>query len=142
MDRSLLKEWNWCVGADLHFKINTQTGTNSSKISPPPPLGERKSRNQLKVLATLRPLFCCMFCGCRNRKKQFTCPENVFCRLTVNSSGADSLTCVPTPPRATACINIYGHVKDLVVHVRVRWTMETLKYPACTEGWVARLCRS
>ena len=32
--------------------------------------------------------------------------------------------------------------KDLVVHVKVRWIMETLKYPAGTLGWVTRLCRS
>ena len=49
---------------------------------------------------------------------------------------------VRTPPCAIACIYICGHVKDPVVHVRVRWIMETLKHPACTLGWVARLCRS
>ena len=35
-----------------------------------------------------------------------------------------------------------GQIKDPVVHVRVRWTTETLKHPAYTVGWVARLCRS
>ena len=49
---------------------------------------------------------------------------------------------VRTPPCAIAYIYICAHVKDPVVHVRVRWTMETLKHPACTVGWVARLCRS
>ena len=49
---------------------------------------------------------------------------------------------VRTPSCAIACINICVHVKDPVVHVRVRWIMETLKHPACTVGWVARLCRS
>ena len=51
---------------------------------------------------------------------------------------------VPPPPplRANACINICARVKDLVVYVRVRWIMETPKHPACTGGWVARLCRS
>ena len=39
-------------------------------------------------------------------------------------------------------VNICAHVKDPVVHVRVRWIMETLKHPACTVGWVTRLCRS
>ena len=29
-----------------------------------------------------------------------------------------------------------------LVHVRVRWIMETLKHPACTVGWEARLSRS
>ena len=42
---------------------------------------------------------------------------------------------VRTPPVCT-------HVKDPVVHVRVRWIMQTLKHPACTAGWVARLRRS
>ena len=48
--------------------------------------------------------------------------------------------------RTTSCaivyINTCAHDKDPVVHVRVRWIMETLKHPACTVGWVARLCRS
>ena len=39
---------------------------------------------------------------------------------------------VRTPPCAIACIYICAHVKDLVVYVRVRWIMETLKHPACT----------
>ena len=33
-------------------------------------------------------------------------------------------------------------VKDPVVHVKVRWIMETLKHSACSVVWVARLCRS
>ena len=47
---------------------------------------------------------------------------------------------VCTHPCAIACVYICMHVKDPVVHVRVRWIMETLKHPACTVGWVARLC--
>ena len=39
---------------------------------------------------------------------------------------------VRTPPCTIACIYICAHVKDPVVHVRVRWIMETLKHPACT----------
>ena len=48
------------------------------------------------------------------------------------------------PRCAIACINICVHVKDPVFHVRVLWIMETLKKkkPACTVGWVARLCPS
>ena len=61
-------------------------------------------------------------------------PESAF--------SADSLTCVPIPAFAMACIHICAHVKDPVVHVRFRWIMETLKHPECTECWVARLCRS
>ena len=34
---------------------------------------------------------------------------------------------VRTPPCAIAFIYIHAHVKDPVVHVRVRWIMETLK---------------
>ena len=45
-------------------------------------------------------------------------------------------------PRAVACINICAHVKDLVVYARVWWIMEILKCPACTVGWVARLCHT
>ena len=46
---------------------------------------------------------------------------------------------VRTPPCARACINICAHVRDLVVHVRVWWIMETVKHPACTVRSVARL---
>ena len=49
---------------------------------------------------------------------------------------------VRTPPCAITCIYICAHVKDPVVHVRVGWIMETLKHPAYSVGWVARLCRS
>ena len=55
---------------------------------------------------------------------------------------ADSFTASVQPSCAIARINICAHVKDPVGHVRVRWIMETLKHPACTLGWVARLCRS
>ena len=55
---------------------------------------------------------------------------------------AGSLSCVHTPPCAITCIHICAHIKDPVVHVRVRWIMETLKHPACNEGWVAQLCCS
>ena len=41
-----------------------------------------------------------------------------------------------------ACTYICAHVKDPVVHVRVRWIMETLKRSTCRVIWVARLCRS
>ena len=49
---------------------------------------------------------------------------------------------VRAPPSAVACIYICAHVKDPVVHVRVRWIMETLKHQACKLSSVARLCRS
>ena len=59
-----------------------------------------------------------------------------------SSFSADSLRCIRTAPSAITRIKIYAHVKDPVVHVRLRWIMETLKHPACTEGWLALLCRS
>ena len=41
-----------------------------------------------------------------------------------STCSADSLTGVRTPPCAIACIiNICAHIKDPVVHVRVRWVM-------------------
>ena len=61
-------------------------------------------------------------------------PESTF--------SADSLTYVLTPLCAIRCINIWAHVKDTVVHVRVWWVMETLKHSACTVGQVAWLCGS
>ena len=66
------------------------------------------------------------------------CAKGFFSQSTFS---ADSLYDVRAPPCVTACIKIYAHVKDPVVHVRVRWIMEALKRPACTVGWVARLCR-
>ena len=41
---------------------------------------------------------------------------------------------VCTPPGAIACIYICAHVKDSVVHVTVRWIMETLKHNAPQVG--------
>ena len=65
--------------------------------------------------------------------RDFSPRANFQCRLSYS---------VRTPPCAIACIYICTHAKDPVVHVRVRWIMETLKHLACTIGWVARLCRS
>ena len=65
--------------------------------------------------------------------RDFSRRVNFQCRL---SQGVRTLPC------AIACISICVHVKDPVVHARVRWIMETLKHLACTVGWVARLCRS
>ena len=36
----------------------------------------------------------------------------------------------------------HTRVKHPVVHVMDQWFMKTLKHPACTAGWLARLCRS
>ena len=65
--------------------------------------------------------------------RDFSPRVNVQCSLTYG---------VRTSPCAIARIYICAHVKDSVVHVRVRWIMKTLKHPACTVGWVVRLCRS
>ena len=65
--------------------------------------------------------------------RNFSPSANFRCRLSFG---------VLTPMCAVAGINICAHVKDLVVHVKVRWILETLKHPACTVGWVARLRRS
>ena len=48
----------------------------------------------------------------------------------------------PYTPCAIDYIITCAHVKDPVVHVRVRRIKETLKHPACIVGWVARLCCS
>ena len=77
----------------------------------------------------LRP-FWIPWCG----KGLFSSPRVSFqCRLAYG---------VRTPPCPVACIYICAHSKDPVVHVRVRWAMKTLKHPASTVGWTARLCRS
>ena len=65
--------------------------------------------------------------------RDFSPIVNCQCRL--------SYVC-PYTPCAIACISICAHVKHPVVHVRVRWIMETLKHPPYTVGWVARLCRN
>ena len=54
--------------------------------------------------------------------RNFSSRVNFQCRLAYG---------VRTPPCAIACIFICAHVKDPVVHVRLRWIMETLKHPAC-----------
>ena len=65
--------------------------------------------------------------------RDFSPRVNFRCRL---SYGVRTTQC------AIACSNVCAHGKDPVVHVRVRWIMETLKCLECTVGWVARLCRS
>ena len=48
-------------------------------------------------------------------------PRVIFqCRLSLR---------VHTPPCAIPCITTYVHIKDPVVHVRVRWIMGTQTYP-------------
>ena len=65
--------------------------------------------------------------------RDFSPRVNFQCRLSYS-------VCIP--PGAVACIYICAHVKDLIVHVRVQWIMETLAYPACTIGLPSVLCHS
>ena len=61
--------------------------------------------------------------------RDFSVRVNFCCSL---SYGVQTSLCV------IAYIDIWPHVKDSVVHVRVWWIMETVKHPACTVGWVAQ----
>ena len=127
LDWSWRKEWLWCPRADLHLK-KLQAGITSSKIFP----------QNLRIWgggcnsAGRAPDLHAADAGSIPR-----CDTGFFsqshCRLSFG---------VCTPLCATACINVIAHVKDPVVHVRVRWIMETRNHPACIIGWVARLCRS
>ena len=65
--------------------------------------------------------------------RDFSPTVNFQCRLSYG---------VRTPSCTIACIYICAHVKGPAVHARVQRITETLKQPACTVGWVARLCRS
>ena len=63
---------------------------------------------------------------CPGAAKDFSPRVNFQCGL---SDG------VRTPPCSIAGINICVHVKNPLVHVSVRWIMESLKHPECTVGW-------
>ena len=80
--------------------------------------------------------------GPSRRCRRFHSPVRQEIFLPESTFSEDFLTYVRTPPCAIACINICAHVKDSVVHVRIRWIMEAQKHQACTVGWIARLCRS
>ena len=54
--------------------------------------------------------------------RDFSPGVNFQCRLSYG---------VRTPPYAITCIDICAHMKNPVVNVRVRWTMQTLKHTAC-----------
>ena len=59
---------------------------------------------------------------------------NFQCRLSYG---------VRTLPCEIACINICAHIKDPVVHVRVRWIIKKkVTHLPRTVGWIARPCRS
>ena len=102
--------------------------TRLLEISPMLPLGNSSNTGfrdvaQLVQLRTDTPLTQVRVPGA---KGDFFSPRvNFRCRLSYG---------VRTPPCAIACIYICAHVKDLVVHVRVRWIVETLKHSACTVG--------
>ena len=77
---------------------------------------------------------------CR-RWGRFDSPVQQGTFLPQSTFSAGCFTCVRTPPCAMADMKTCKHVQDPVVHVRARWIMQTLKHPACTEGWVAPPCR-
>ena len=58
---------------------------------------------------------------------RFSCAAVFFFFFLQSTSSADSLTVSVHALCSVACIDICAHVKDPVVHVRVRWIMETLK---------------
>ena len=64
------------------------------------------------------------------------CGKGFFSRVNFQRRLAYS---IHTSWCAIACIKICVHVKDPVVHVRVWWIVEAVKYPACIVGWVVRL---
>ena len=67
---------------------------------------------------------------------RFPVQQGIF--LPESTFSADSFM-VSVHPRVQSRSFICAHVKDPVVHVRVQRITETLKHPACTVGWVARL---
>ena len=82
---------------------------------------------QLVEYRTVTPLTQVRFPGAA---RDFSPRVNFQCRFSYG---------VCTPPCAIAYIYTCAHVKDPVVHVRLRWIMETGKHPAYTVGWVAQL---
>ena len=97
---------------------------------PPVPSLEYGDVAQLVECRTGTPLTQVRFPGAA---MDFSPRVNFQCRLSYG---------VRTTPCTIACTSICAHVKDSVVHVRVRWIIETLKHPACTPGWGAHLYRS
>ena len=73
---------------------------------------------------------------------RFDSPVRQGIFLPVSTFSAESLTVSVHPRVQSHALKCVRTLKDLLVYVRVRWIMETLKHPACTVGWVARLCRS
>ena len=57
------------------------------------------------------------------------------------STFSENSLSVSVHPRGRSHALTYVHVKDPVVHIKGRGITETLKHPACTVGWVARLFR-
>ena len=68
--------------------------------------------------------------GPSRRCRRFHSPVRQEIFLPESTFSEDFLTYVRTPPCAIACINICAHVKDPVVHGRVRWIVKTLKTPS------------
>ena len=68
--------------------------------------------------------------GPARRRRRFDSPARQGTFLPEATFSRDSLTVSVHPPCAIARICICAHVQGSVVHVRVRWIMETLKTPS------------
>ena len=118
------------VQSDSLFTRHDTSGGKSNRISN---VSQPRSGGDVAQSAEHRTVTPLRLVGFPGAARDFSPRINFQCRLSYG---------VRTSPCAIACINICAHVKDAVVYVRVRWIMETLKYPACTVRWVARPCRS
>ena len=110
------------AGSQLCFRfIGTEVSLIQQEGGDVAQLVERRTGTPLKQV------------GFPSAARDFSPRVNLRCRLFYG---------VRTPPCAISYISTFAHVQYPVVHVRVRWIMEILKHPACTVGWVARLCYS
>ena len=100
------------------FTCNYKPEIYSEKLSKLLPLSRDGNVAQLVEHQTVTPPTQVRFPGAA---RDFSPRVNFQCRLSYG---------VRTSPRAIACICICAHVKDPVVHVRVRWNIETLKTPS------------
>lgn len=67
-------------------------------------------------------------------------PQVEFCADSISHKSPLDEAINQGPCVSTHAQTSHTHVKDPVVtQIRFWWIMETLKYPACTTGWVARL---
>ena len=67
MDWSLLKEYSWCVRADLHLKRKVQAGTDSSKL--PPNRGKSHHQVVRKTIKSKKKTV--RMVGCKNTRLKY-----------------------------------------------------------------------